>query len=249
MSGSELDRFASAYTESFEFHDENLLMLTWYAERMITRLQELGVRSLISLGIGHRVVGRAVLEKLVPRLTSYAIVEGSPAAIAAFGRDAALPPQLRLVHSLFEDYAPPASVDAIELGFVLEHVDDPLSVLRRYAGFLKPGGVAVIVVPNARSLHRLLGHVAGLLPDMYRLSEHDRALGHKRYFDLASLTALVQEAGLRPARSEGVFLKCLTTAQLRSLKLPPEMMRAFCSVGTELPAISNAIYVEAARQA
>jgi SAM-dependent methyltransferase len=249
MSGADLDRFAPAYTEDFEYHDENVMMLAWYAERMVARLRELGIKSLISLGIGHRVVGQAVLERLVPQLASYTIVEGSPAALQAFARGAALPPQLQLVHSMFEDYTPAAPVDAVELGFVLEHVDDPLSLLRRYAGFLNPGGTAVIVVPNARSLHRLFGHAAGLLPDVSRLSEHDLALGHKRYFDLASLTGLVEAAGLSLVRSEGVFLKCLTTAQLRSLRLPPEVLRAFCSVATELPAVSNAIYVEAARRA
>lgn len=247
MSSSELDRFAAAYTDSFEYHDENLAMLAWYAERMIARLLEQRVTSLISLGIGHRVVGRMILERLVGQLSDYTIVEGSQAAISAFEHDRALPPQLRLVHSLFEEYAPSAPVDAVELGFVLEHVDDPLLLLRRYAGFLRPGGTAVIVVPNARALHRLFGQSAGLLDDVHRLSEHDLALGHQRYFDLASLTALVQQAGLTVARSEGIFLKCLTTSQLRSLQLPAEVLRAFYEVGASHPAISNAIYVEATR--
>ena len=77
----------------------------------------------------------------------------------------------------------------------------------RYAGFLAPGGVAAIAVPNARSLHRLVGQRAGLLDDLYRLSEHDLALGHRRYFDRERLVALVEGAGLRVAGCEGILLK------------------------------------------
>ena len=46
-----------------------------------------------------------------------------------------------------------------------------------------------IVVPNARSLHRLIGERAGLIDDLYRLSEHDLAVGHRRYFDRADCRA------------------------------------------------------------
>jgi 2-polyprenyl-3-methyl-5-hydroxy-6-metoxy-1,4-benzoquinol methylase len=128
---------------------------------------------------------------------------------------------------------------------VLEHVDDPELVLRRYVAALAPGGTLVIVVPNARALHRLFGAAAGLLPDLYQLSPADLALGHKRYFDLASITQLVLDAGLRVTSTQGVYLKCLTAQQLRSLSLPPEVIQAFMQVGVQHPAIANAIYLEA----
>jgi SAM-dependent methyltransferase len=243
---SELDK-ATGYRPEFKFHDENLRMLAWYADRLVDALRRGGARSLLSLGIGHQVVSRRLLEALSGTLDSYTIVEGSAARIAELRQTTALPSFVRLEHSYFESFTPAAPLDAIEMGFVLEHVDDPDVVIRRYAGFLRPGGVMVVVVPNARSLHRLFGHAAGLLDDVYRLSPEDLELGHQRYFDLASLRRLVEGAGLRIAKTEGVFLKCLTTGQLRSLGLPPEIERAFFTVGADYPEIANAIYLETTR--
>ena len=247
MEKQDLDRLTGAYGPEFRYHDENLAMLGWYVERMMGALTRANTRTLVSLGIGHGVVGRAILDGLAGRLAEYTVVEGSPEAVAAFRAATDVPANVRLVNALFEEFAPGSEVDAVEMGFVLEHVDDPAAVLARYAGFLRPGGTMVVVVPNARALHRRLGHAAGLLDNLFRLSPDDLLLGHKRYFDLASITALVLAAGLRVVRVEGVYLKPLTTAQLGSLALPAEVRRAFYEVGIEHPDICNAIYLEASR--
>jgi SAM-dependent methyltransferase len=247
MEKQDLDRLNSAYGPEFRYHDENLAMLGWYVERMMGALARSGARTLVSLGIGHGVVGRAILGGLAGRLSEYTVVEGSREAVESFRASTAVPLNVTLVNAFFEEFTPGAEVDAVEMGFVLEHVDDPAAVLARYAGFLRPGGTIVVVVPNARALHRRLGQAAGLLDNLFRLSPADLELGHKRYFDLGTITALVLAAGLKIVRVEGVYLKPLTTAQLRSLDLSPEVRRAFYEVGIEHPDLCNAIYLEAAR--
>lgn len=240
-----LDGFASGYSAEFKFHDENLLMLSWYAERMIATLKAREVRKLVSLGIGHGVVPRMVIESLAGHLDSYTIVEGSPRSIESFRASLGPTANVTLASAMFEDFETRQAVDAIEMGFVLEHVDDPALIVNRFKRFLRPGGSLIVVVPNALSLHRRLGQHSGLLPDPYVLSPQDQELGHQRYFDRASLEALVRDAGLQVVRTEGVFLKPLTTVQLRGLNLPPEVVRAFFSVGVDQPDLCNAIYVEA----
>jgi SAM-dependent methyltransferase len=238
---------ATGYGRDFPFYDENLLMLGWYATRLERTLRARGARRVLGLGIGHQVVSLRLAGLVGSAIDAYTIVEGSRARIDELREGGGLGPRVEVVHGYFEEYAPPAPVDLVEMGFVLEHVADPALVLRRCAGFLAPRGVAAIAVPNARSLHRLVGQRAGLLDDLYRLSPDDLAVGHRRYFDRARLVALVEEAGLRVTACEGILLKPLTTAQLRRLDLGPRVMEALCSVGEEHPDIANALYVEAER--
>ena len=104
-----------------------------------------------------------------------------------------------------------------------------------------------VSVPNARSLHRLLGHAAGLMPDLYSLSPSDLELGHKRYFDTESITALVEESGYRVDKVHGLMLKPLSTTQLHSLGMGPELDAALIEVGYSLPKITNGVLIQASR--
>jgi len=173
------------------------------------------------------------------------IVEGSGELINEFKQTVSGADKVTLVQDMFEEYTPDEPFDAIEMGFILEHVDDPQLILSRYAKFLKPGGTVFIGVPNARALHRRIGHEAGLLDNMYRLGEADLQLGHQRYFDYESLTRLVLNAGLKIVAVEGILLKPITTSQIAALQLPPAVIDALFQVGVSYPDLANAIYLEA----
>jgi SAM-dependent methyltransferase len=247
MSGAEDLDGAAGYDPSFPYYDENLLMLGWYARRLEKSLLARGSRRVLSLGIGARVVSQRLAGLAGRAGFAYTIVEGSATRIEELRAAGGPGDGVEVVRAYFEDYVPPAPPDAVEMGFVLEHVADPAVLVSRYSGLLAKGGLLAIAVPNARSLHRLVGHRAGLLADLHQLSEHDLALGHRRYFDLDSLRGLIEGAGLRVQACEGIFLKCLTTAQLSRVGLEARVLEAFCEVGAAYPEIAYAIYVEATR--
>ena len=129
----DLDR-ATGYRAGFPHHDENLLMLGWYAARLAATLAARGARSVLSLGIGHQVVSRRLGGLLGRGLDAYTIVEGSSARIDELRGSGGLPEGVGVVHAWFEEYEPPRPVDAVEMGFVLEHVESPEAIVRRYAG-------------------------------------------------------------------------------------------------------------------
>ena len=83
--------------------------------------------------------------------------------------------------------------DALVFGDVLEHLRDPLAVLRRARPLLARGGCVVISVPN-------IAHGAARLALLKGRWEY-RQLGlldttHLRFFTLASLREMLREAGL-----------------------------------------------------
>jgi len=242
-----LDELKGSYTSDFPYFEENRMVHAAYGGRIAHHIHASGARNALSLGIGHTEVARAILSELTNGpLLHYVIVDGALEIIDNFSRSLSpLPQELELLHGFFETFEYPDIFDIIEAGFIFEHVDDPALVLKRLHQFLAPGGRIFIAAPNARSLHRLLGHSAGFLPDMYALSPADLALGHKRYFDLKSLCTLVQEAGFQVARVEGMLLKPFMTSQLNQLNLPPSVWQALLEVSAGYPEISNSIYLEA----
>jgi SAM-dependent methyltransferase len=62
---------------------------------------------------------------------------------------------------------------------VLEHLDEPVSVLRNFRAALEPGGRAIVLVPQGPR----------------RFNALDRALGHRLRYTRERLRAVVEEAG------------------------------------------------------
>ncbi len=83
----------------------------------------------------------------------------------------------------------PGSLDAAALWHVLEHLDDPGTALERVAGWLRPGGLLVIGVPNLASLQARAGGVRWFHLDVPR---------HRTHFTLDGLHALLRRHGLQP---------------------------------------------------
>jgi SAM-dependent methyltransferase len=220
-------------------------MLRSYAGNFLESVGERRSIDMLSLGIGYRIVSQSIAQELGERLRSYTILEGSRAVIEDFRENWPLERSPDLVETYFEDFATERKFDAIEMGFILEHVDDPALLIRRFKAFLKPHGFIGMAVPNARSLHRLIGHEAGLLDDLYELSPFDLQLGHKRYFDLESFRGLAELEGLTVRRTRGIMMKPVTTGQLAALNLSDDVLRALFAVADALPSISNALYIEA----
>ena len=101
-----------------------------------------------------------------------------------------------------------------------------------------------VTVPNAEVLNRRLGHLAGLLPDMQQLSEHDLLLGHKRYYTVETLRKDIETAGYQITRMEGIYLKPLTTSQMVSLNLDEAIIDALCFAAIDYPELSCGIMAE-----
>ncbi|MDQ3607705.1 MAG: class I SAM-dependent methyltransferase, partial [Actinomycetota bacterium] len=114
---------------------------------------------------------------------------GVAAAQAVYG--------LELERAAIEDAAiPPGSLDAVTLWHVLEHIDDPAGALARVAGWLRPGGVMLVGVPNVASLQARLGGPAWFHLDVPR---------HRTHFTPQGLRALLRAHGLEPLRTHHVL--------------------------------------------
>lgn len=235
---NELDQYTSAYEASFAYQFDNNIMLNWYPERIMQAARP--DQALLELGVGHGYSSQRFSEFFA----RHDVVEGSPAVIERFR--AAFPNCKANIHeAYFETFTPGKTYDLIVMGFVLEHVEDPGLILRHFRQFLRPGGKCFVAVPNGETLHRRFGRAAKLLDDYFALTAADLALGHRRVYSVDSLREEMETAGYTLERTEGIFLKPLTTAQLASLKLDDKITRAMCEVGVNYPELCAGLLVEA----
>lgn len=215
---------------------DNRLTLEWYPKRVVGMTSG---PSMLELGLGHGLTTEFFSRHFGP----YRVVDGSREMIERFRSRFGLP-QVDIVESWFETFDCDERYDNIAMGFVLEHVEDPGLLLRHYRRFLKPGGSVFVAVPNSESLHRRIGHAAGVLPDIEHLSAADADFGHVRYFNLRTLRALCGASGYDVVKAEGILMKPVTTGQLAQLNLSPAMLQGLLEVGVDYPELSNSILLQ-----
>jgi SAM-dependent methyltransferase len=185
-----------------------------------------GCERVLEMGYGTGMTTRALRGKGI----AIEVVEGSPVLVETARREH---PELVVHEAMFERFEPGPVYDAVLALFVAEHVDDPVELFRTAAAWLRPGGLLVVAVPNAGSLHRRLAVRMGLQERNDSFSGRDRLLGHQRVYELPRLRADVETAGLGVVEELGWFLKVLPFSMM--LGYSDELIRGLHDVSPELP--------------
>lgn len=124
-------------------------------------------------------------------------------------------PQFEFHHDLIEDLQLSEKFDTVTMLNVLEHVTDPIGVLKKAASFLSDDGVLLVHVPNALAVNRKIAVLMGTLESCEELSPFDiNVVGHRRSYDLAGLCADIEASGLKLVATGGVLYKMLSTPQM-----------------------------------
>lgn len=234
---NELDEHVIAYEGKTIYDFDNEILLNYYPKRIIELTN--GTNSILELGLGHGFTAQ-VFSKVYKK---HCILEGSSAVIDNYRKK--FPDcKVEIIQTYFENFESDEKFDVIVLGFILEHVDNPVGILKHFKKFLSPNGRIFIAVPNAESMNRRLGHHAGFLSDMFELSQNDFDLGHKRFYTVDALKNDMQDAGFCVERLEGIYLKPFTTSQIMSLDLDEKVISGLCQLGVEYPELSCGILAE-----
>jgi 2-polyprenyl-3-methyl-5-hydroxy-6-metoxy-1,4-benzoquinol methylase len=138
----------------------------------------------------------------------------------------------KIVHSMFEDFQTTERFDVILASHVLEHVDDPIALLKLLQTLLRIDGKLVGIVPNSESFHRRLGLIMGLQTSLDELSPRDHLVGHQRVYSLARLKEDIQESGFELLAHRGFFLKVLANSQMTHLGV--DVLRGLLKLSDEL---------------
>jgi 2-polyprenyl-3-methyl-5-hydroxy-6-metoxy-1,4-benzoquinol methylase len=179
----------------------------------------------------------AMTKLLAPRFSHISLIEPSEKYAKLLRKEF---PGATIHRTFLEQFSPTQTYDTIIMAHVLEHVDQPVTALKKLTISMNASSRLIIIVPNAQSLHRHLGVAMGLLKTVYSLNAYDKKLGHKRVYDHTQLHNDIHSAGLRCIRDGGIMMKLLSNAQMESWN--PRIIRGLFSIGKTFPDICAELY-------
>ncbi len=165
-------------------------------------------KNVLILGLGNGFLSKEI-SNIADRVD---ILEGSEAIITEFKFEN---PNTTIYPTYFEDYSPNNKYDVVLANHVLEHVDDPVSILKDHcARWINESGIVFVTVPNANSLHRRIGKEMNMLDSIFSLNKSDINAGHQRVYDLEGLFLDIDKSGLKIESFGGYNLKLVSLEQM-----------------------------------
>jgi 2-polyprenyl-3-methyl-5-hydroxy-6-metoxy-1,4-benzoquinol methylase len=220
-----------AYDFDYRMHD---FMLRTFKPR-------LRQGSALELGCYHG----AFTERLIGLYRDVTVVEGARDLLDIARRRVGA--GVEFVFSRFEDFNPSKRFDAAFLLHTLEHLDDPVAILKRIGSWLSPKGLLFIAVPNAYAASRQIAVTMGLISHATAVTEGESLHGHRRTYSIDILMRDVKAAGLHIEDFGGILFKPLANFQFdRALAdgaLGDGYLEGCFELGKLYPELCASIYV------
>lgn len=152
------------------------------------------------------------------------------------------------VNSKFEDAKLSKQYDNIILTHVLEHLDDPIKVLKRINDeWLADNGRFFLVTPNAMAPSRQIAVKMGLISHNSAVTPAEAEHGHRITYSLDTLERDAREAGLKIVHRSGIFFKALANFQwdklLQTDIISKEYLDGCYELGQQYPELCSSIFL------
>lgn len=189
-------------------------------------------------------------KRLLPYFDDITCVEASSDAINEAQKN--LDEKVRFINELFENVSLSKSYDNIILTHVLEHLDDPIQVLKRINNeWLAPGGRFFLVCPNANAPSRQIAVKMGLITHNSAVTPAEAEHGHRCTYSLDTLERDAVAAGLKVVHRSGIFFKALANFQwdrlLQTDILSKEYLEGCYKLGQQYPDLCSSIFLMCTR--
>ncbi len=185
-------------------------------------------------------------KRLQPLFEDITCVEASDVAIQE--AKAKLNDKVTFINSRFEDAQLPKRYDNIVITHVLEHLDDPVSVLKRINDeWLTENGRLFLVCPNANAPSRQIAVKMGLISHNAAVTEAEDEHGHRCTYSLDTLERDAVAAGLDVTYRTGIFFKALANFQwdrlLQTDIISDEYLEGCYQLGHHYPDLCSSIFL------
>lgn len=185
-------------------------------------------------------------KRFLPLFEDITCVEASDVAIEEAKKR--LGTKVKFVNSLFEQAQLPEAYDNIVLTHVLEHLDDPVRVLRRInREWLTDNGRLFLTCPNANAPSRQIAVKMGLITHNSAVTPAESEHGHRCTYTLDTLERDAVASGLRVVHRSGIFFKALANFQwdrlLQTDIISTEYLDGCYKLGQLYPDLCSSIFL------
>ena len=185
-------------------------------------------------------------KRLLPYFDDITCVEASDEAIAIARKD--LGDNLTYINALFEEVTLPRKYDNIILTHVLEHLDEPVNVMKRINDeWLSDKGRFFLVCPNANAPSRQIAVKMGLITHNSAITPAEKEHGHRITYSLDTLERDARAAGLKVVHRSGIFFKALANFQwdrlLNSDIISEQYLDGCYELGQQYPDLCSSIFL------
>jgi 2-polyprenyl-3-methyl-5-hydroxy-6-metoxy-1,4-benzoquinol methylase len=191
----------------------------------------------------------AFTELLCERFPDVTVVDASERCLLAAHKRVGI--NALFVSGTFESVNLTQKYDTIFAIHVLEHVEGPVTVLRRCREWLAPDGRLFLAVPNAYAASRQIACGMGLVPYPLAVTPAEADHGHKRTYTRALLCEHAEAAGLRIIASGGIMFKAIANFQIDKAMqfgvIDREYLNACYKLGREYPELCASVYAVCGR--
>jgi 2-polyprenyl-3-methyl-5-hydroxy-6-metoxy-1,4-benzoquinol methylase len=190
-------------------------------------------------------------ERLLAHFERIVCVEASAKAIAVAKKRVG--PRAQFVHATFERAELAGKYSAVFMTHVLEHLDDPVAVLRRVrTEWLADDGCLFLVCPNAHAASRQIAAKMGVVSHHAAITESERRHGHRITYSFDTLERDVRAAGLRVVVRSGIFFKALANfqwdAMMKHKIVSPEYLEGCYELGMLYPDLCASLFLLCAKR-
>lgn len=159
--------------------------------------------------------------------------------------------KVKIIRGFFEDVVQGGELstdyDMIICASLLHEVEHPKALLEAIVSVCNSDTVVNIIVPNANSMHRLLGKAMGILADVHDMSESNVSFQQNTVFDKNSLTKMVTDCGFEVVEDGAFFVKPFSHKQMHEMVrggiLNREVLDGLYILGDYMAEYASELYV------
>lgn len=185
-------------------------------------------------------------KRFLPHFDDITCVEASDEAIKIAKKE--IEKEVKFILGMFEEVSLPSKYENIILTHVLEHITDPVKVLKKINDeWLSDNGKLFLVCPNANAPSRQIAVKMGLIRHNSAVTPAEKEHGHQITYTLDTLERDAKAAGLRIVHRSGIFFKALANFQwdrlLETDIISKEYLEGCFQLGQHYPDLCSSIFL------